>query len=125
MIIRHGWTLLSHDCLIQQVQKLNAASERALKNNRDGGSSNANVKLFKALSHAIFNLVPIDPSREEYRQGNTLGPNFRHWRRIKIGQRFRLFFRYDSKTKIIIFAWVNDELTMRSSGAKSDPYIVF
>ena len=43
-------------------------------------------------------------SRDEYRQGNTMGPAFRHWRRAKIGRRFRLFFRFDSKTKIIIFA---------------------
>ena len=31
----------------------------------------------------------------------------------------------DSKTKIIIFAWINDENTLRSSGSKSDPYAVF
>ena len=54
-----------------------------------------------------------------------MGPAFRHWRRAKIGRRFRLFFRFDSKTKIIIFAWVNDEHTLRSSGAKTDPYVVF
>ena len=50
---------------------------------------------------------------------------FRHWRRAKIWRRFRLFFRFDSKTRIIIFAWVNDEITLRSSGSKSDPYTVF
>jgi toxin YhaV len=54
-----------------------------------------------------------------------MGPAFRHWRRAKIGRRFRLFFRFDSKSKIIIFAWVNDENTLRSSGSKNDPYAVF
>ena len=54
-----------------------------------------------------------------------MGNAFRHWRRAKIGRRFRLFFRFDSKTKIIIFAWVNDENTLRSAGSKSDPYAVF
>ncbi|MFM8556203.1 MAG: type II toxin-antitoxin system YhaV family toxin, partial [Betaproteobacteria bacterium] len=73
----------------------------------------------------IFDAVPSDPNREEYRQGNTMGAAFRHWRRAKIGRRFRLFFRFDSKTQIIIFAWVNDENTLRSSGSKSDPYAVF
>jgi hypothetical protein len=34
-------------------------------------------------------------------------------------------FRFDSKTRIIIFAWVNDENTQRSSGSKSDQYTVF
>ena len=43
----------------------------------------------------------------------------------QIGRRFRLFFRYDSKAKAIVFAWVNDEQTLRSAGSKSDPYAVF
>ena len=54
-----------------------------------------------------------------------MGMAFRHWRRAKIGRRFRLFFRFDSKTKIILFAWVNDENTLRSSGSEGDHYAVF
>jgi len=38
-----------------------------------------------------------------------MGPAFRHWRRAKVGERFRSFFRFDSTVKIMIFAWVNDE----------------
>ncbi len=125
MIQRHGWNLLFHDCLIEQIQKLDAAASRAKTQDLAGFESNANVKLFAALAELIFETIPSDPNREEYRQGNTMGPTFRHWRRAKIGQRFRLFFRFDSKTRIIIFAWVNDENTLRSSGAKTDPYIVF
>lgn len=125
MIQRHGWNLLFHDCLIEQLQKLQAASQRAKAQDPQGFESNANFKLFNALSQLMLEAVPSDPNREEYRQGNTMGPAFRHWRRAKIGRRFRLFFRFDSKTKIIIFAWVNDENTLRSSGSKSDPYAVF
>lgn len=73
----------------------------------------------------MLETVPSDPNRVEYRQGNTMGTAFRHWRRVKIGRRFRLFFRFDTKTKLIIFARVNDENTLRSSASKSDPYAVF
>ena len=125
MIQRHGWSLFFHNCLIEQLQKLKAASQRAQAQDPHGFESNANVKLFNALSQLIVETVPSDPNREEYRQGNTMGTAYRHWRRAKIGRRFRLFFRFDSKTKIIIFAWVNDENTLRSSGSKSDPYAVF
>ena len=48
---------------------------------------------------------PSDPGRDEYRQSNTMGAEFRHWRRAKIGRRFRLFFRYDTKALVVIFAW--------------------
>lgn len=125
MIQRHGWNLLFHECLSEQLQKLYAASERAMQQDPQGCESNANVRLFAALSKLIFDAVPSDPNRDEYRQGNTMGSAFRHWRRAKIGRRFRLFFRFDTKTRIIIFAWVNDENTLRSTGSKNDPYKVF
>lgn len=122
---RHGWSLLFHDCLVEQLQKLKAASDRAEEADPAGFSTNANVKLYRALSQLILETVPSDPAREEYRQGNTMGTSYRHWRRAKIGRRFRLFFRYDSKARLIVFAWVNDECTLRSAGSKSDPYAVF
>lgn len=122
---RHGWTLLFHEGVIEQLRKLQAAMERAEQNDPQGFEGNANVKLFRALSQLILEVVPSDPTRDEYRQGNTLGAAYRHWRRAKIGRRFRLFFRYDSKAKVIVFAWVNDEQTLRSAGSKSDPYAVF
>ena len=122
---RHGWTLLFHEGVIGQLRKLQAAAERAERNDPRGFEGNANVKLFRALSQLILEVVPSDPARDEYRQGNTLGPAYRHWRRAKIGRRFRLFFRYDTKARVIVFAWVNDEQTLRSAGGKSDPYAVF
>ncbi len=122
---QYGWTLLFHDCLIEQLHRLHDAKRRAQENDSEEFESNANVKLFRALSHLMLEVVPSDPARDEYRQGNTLGPAHRHWRRAKIGRRFRLFFRYDSKAKVIVYAWVNDEKTLRSSGSKSDPYTVF
>jgi toxin YhaV len=121
----HGWSLLFHDCICEQLQKLNLAASRARTQDPHGFESNANVRLFAALSKLIFEVIPNDPNREEYRQGNTMGATYRHWRRAKIGQRFRLFFRFDSKSKVIIYAWVSDEKTLRSSGSKNDPYRIF
>ena len=122
---RHGWTLLFHDCVVEQLRKLHQAARRAEHNSPHDFGSNANVKLFRALSQLMLEVIPGDPSRDEYRQGNTLGASHRHWRRAKIGRRFRLFFRYDSRSRVIVFAWVNDEQTLRSSSSASDPYAVF
>ena len=83
----HGWSLLFHDCLVEQLQKLKVASDRAEATDPSGFSANANVKLYRALSQLIFETVPSDPAREEYRQGNTMGTTYRHWRRVKIGRR--------------------------------------
>ncbi|TQE92982.1 MAG: type II toxin-antitoxin system YhaV family toxin [Spiribacter salinus] len=122
---RHGWILLFHDGIVEQLQKLHEASDRARRKNPKGYQGNANVRLFRALTELMLEVVPSDPGRAEYRQGNTLGPAFRHWRRAKIGRRFRLFFRYDSRSRTIVFAWVNDQQTLRAVGSKSDPYAVF
>ena len=119
------WSLLFHQCLIDQLDRLTAAADRARAANPKTAHENANVKLHAALARLILEVIPNDPASDEFRQGNTLGAGFRHWRRAKIGRRFRLFFRYDSRSRVIIYAWVNDENTLRSSGSKSDPYAVF
>ena len=115
---QHGWTLLFHDNLIEQMMKLCAAVLRAQEDDPHGFGSNANDKFFRALVQLIQNVVPSNPARDEYRQSNTMRPVYRHWRRAKLGRRYRLFFRYDSKAKVLVYAWINDEQTLRSSGSQ-------
>jgi toxin YhaV len=84
------------------------------------------AKLLKQLRVVAFERIPQDPTSSRYRQGATLGEDYKHWCRDKFGGgRFRLFFRYDANAKIIIYAWVNDENTLRTYGAKNDAYAVF
>ncbi|MFO0126718.1 MAG: type II toxin-antitoxin system YhaV family toxin, partial [Pseudanabaena sp.] len=61
----------------------------------------------------------------EYRQGATLGSEYKHWFRAKFFQQYRLFFRYHLESKIIIFAWVNDEGSKRAYESNTDAYRVF
>jgi len=121
----NGWTILFHDCLIQQIRKLDEARARAKEREPENYRANANVKTLEALAKVMLNDVPEDPSRPAYRQGNTLGPEHRHWMRAKFGGRFRLFFRYDSRSRVIVYAWINDEQTLRKQGSKTDPYATF
>ena len=69
---RHSWMLLFHDCVVEQLQKLSAAEQRAKSSDPQGFEDNANVKLFRALSRLILEVVPGDPARDEFRQGKTL-----------------------------------------------------
>jgi toxin YhaV len=69
--------------------------------------------------------IPQDPSRKEFQQGSTLGNEYRHWRRAKFFQQYRLFFRFHSHSKVIVLGWVNDQLSKRAYGSKSDAYRVF
>jgi toxin YhaV len=124
-MVINGWTLLFHEAVTAQVRILARAYERARKADPKNFRSNANVKIFAAVAKLMLEIIPSDPSRPEYRQGSTLGAQYRHWFRAKFFGRFRLFFRYDSRARIIVYAWVNDEQTLRQSGSKRDPYEVF
>ena len=122
---RHGWTLIFHDGILTQMESLEKAVRRLRQKNPEVLETNATYKLYAAISHLILEVIPKDPNDVRFRQGNTMGPQYRHWRRAKIGRRFRLFFRFDSRVKIIAFVWINDTHSLRSAGSKSDPYAVF
>lgn len=122
----NGWELFLHPLFLDQLEKLTAAVERARAKDPHGYCQSANAKLLAALRKLAFEAIPQDPSRPEYRQGGTLGGDRKHWFRAKFGGgRFRLFFRYSTSARIIVLAWVNDETTLRTYGAKSDAYAVF
>ncbi len=64
MIERYGWTLLFHECIVEQMQKLAAAVDRAKLHDPQGFEVNANVKLFRALTQVMLKAVPGDPNRD-------------------------------------------------------------
>lgn len=122
----HGWEIFAHPLFLDQLEKLTTAVAAAQRKDRQGFHRSANAKLLAAIRRLIFEQIPSDPMRPEYRQGSTLGDHRKHWFRAKFGSgRFRLFFRYDSRAKIIVYAWVNDQETLRTYGSKSDAYAVF
>jgi toxin YhaV len=126
MMVVNGWQLFAHPLFLDQFEKLGAAVARSRKKDPRGWHQSANAKLLAALLQLVFEVIPQDPTRPEYRQGGTLGDDRKHWFRAKFGNgRFRLFFRYSTSAKVIVFAWVNDETTLRTYGSKSDAYAVF
>jgi toxin YhaV len=123
---RHGWRLLAHPLFLDQLARLLAVVVWAKRSDPQGWRGKADARLLAALRDLVLDRIPRDPLAPEFRQGNTLGPAHRHWFRAKFGaNRFRLFFRADSRAKVIVYAWVNDRDTLRKAGAATDPYAVF
>ena len=122
----NGWIIRAHPLFLDQLERLTAAVEREAKRKPDTFRSSANFKLLVALQKLMAEVIPADPTSSAFRQGGTLGPERKHWFRAKFGNgRFRLFFRYNSTGKVLVFAWVNDANTLRSYGSRSDAYAVF
>jgi len=120
--VRNGWRLLEYAAF---TSTLNALANRAaaLQANLppDAYRQHPAVKLLARVRQIIEIEIPRDPNRPDYRLKGGLA----RWRRVKFNGRYRLFFRFDTKVKIIAYCWLNDEKSLRKEGAGTDPYEVF
>lgn len=116
--------MLTHPAINEQIIKLIDATLKAKKSGTI--DTDPNAKLLAGIVQLMFTDIPGNPAAKKFRQGKTLGSGRKHWFRAKFGRgRFRLFYRYSSTHKTIIFAWVNDSETLRTYGSKTDAYVVF
>jgi toxin YhaV len=124
-LVIHGWTVFAHPLFISQLDAL-AQQVSSLKEKDPVGYVKKNAtKRLAAITKLAFDAIPQDPARPEYRQGNALGEEHKHWFRAKFFQQYRLFFRYHAPSKVIVLAWVNDEDTKRAYESSEDAYRVF
>lgn len=71
-----------------------------------------------------FDKIPQEPGSPAYRHGGTLGADRKNWFRGKTGNgRYRLFYRFSSPSRTIVYASLNDERTRRTSGSSTDAYV--
>jgi toxin YhaV len=112
-VVVHGWTLYAHPLFLAQLETL-ASQVEALKARDPASYARKNAaKRLAAIAKLAFDVIPQDPERPEYRQGSTLGDAYKHWFRAKFFQQYRMFFRYHASSRVIVYAWVNDEDTKR------------
>jgi toxin YhaV len=124
-MVRNGWKLYSYPLFSDQLNVLVEKVEKLAKQSPETYTSEPAAKLLATIEDLIYKQIPSNPEAPQFRQGNTLGKENKHWFRAKFHQRYRLFFRFSTKHKVIVYAWLNDENTLRKAGAKTDPYTVF
>jgi len=124
-LVVNGWTLFAHPVFPVQIEALTAQVETLKRKDPAGYVKKNATKRLAAIAKLAFEVIPQDPARPEYRQGNTLGDEHKHWFRAKFFQRYRLFFRFHAQARVIVLAWVNDEDTKRAYESADDAYRVF
>lgn len=124
-LVINGWTLFAHPLFLDAVEALFAEVEAQRQKDPTGYNRRNAAKRLAAITKLAFEVIPQDPTRPDYRQGNTLGDAHRHWFRAKFFQQYRLFFRYHADARIIVYAWVNDDDTKRACESADDAYRVF
>ncbi|PQA78270.1 type II toxin-antitoxin system YhaV family toxin [Rhodoferax sp. TS-BS-61-7] len=121
----NGWSVFAHPLFLAQLQALTLQVQTLRAKDPQGYVKKNATKRLAAIQKLAFEVIPQDPTRPEYRQGGTLGDEYKHWFRAKFFQQYRLFFRYHLQAKIIVLAWVNDEDTKRAYESSDDAYRVF
>ena len=121
----HGWTVFAHPLFLAQLEALVQQVEAFKQKDPVGYMKKNASKRLVAITKLTFDVIPQDPTRPEYRQGNALDDEHKHWFRAKFFQQYRLFFRYHTPSKVIVFAWVSDEDTKRAYESGDDAYRVF
>ena len=124
-LVVSGWTIYAHPLFLNQVEALIQQVEGLKRKDPKGFTKKNATKRLAAIAKLAFDVIPQDPTRSDYRQGNTLGDDYKHWFRAKFFQQYRLFFRYHAATKLIVYAWVNDEATKRAYESGDDAYRIF
>jgi len=124
-LVVNGWTLFAHPLFLDQLEGLAAQVERLKARDPAGYRGKNATKRLAAIVKLALEVIPQEPARAEYRQGDTLGAARRHWFRAKFFQQYRLFFRFHQASRIIVYAWVNDADTRRAYESADDAYRVF
>lgn len=124
-MIINGWSIFAHPLFLRQLEDLINEVESLKKKDPAKYAGKNATKRLATIAKLVFEVIPQDPSRTEYRQGTTLGENHKHWFRAKFFQQYRLFFRYHDSSKIIVYSWVNDADNKRAYESKQDAYRMF
>ena len=124
----NGWNLFQFQPFAQRLQALTQDVSRLALADPTGYKQHPQTKLLASVYRSMTVTVPANPADPVFRLGNTLGKSHGNWRRVKKGlpQRYRLFFMFASNPlAVVIYAWLNDQDTLRKEGSRIDVYEVF
>lgn len=124
-LVINGWSIFAHELFLDQLDALIAKVDLLRKKDPTGYTKKNATKILAAIAKLVFDVIPQDPTRNEYRQGDTLGAEHKHWMRTKFFRQYRLFFRYHQESRVIIFVWVNDDDSKRAYESNTDAYRIF
>jgi len=119
VLVQNGWKLLYHPVFGDRYADLRERV-RVLKK-RLGNAEFArhpDVKLVAAVRRAVLEIVPQDPNRPDFWLKDDLA-KFRRVKGYGLPDRYRLFYAFSEREKVIIVLYLNETATLRKDNAKT------
>jgi toxin YhaV len=127
-LVVNGWELFYFRLFKEFLDSLDREVTALAEKDPEGFVHHKKTKLLKAVVDNVRIEVPRDPDSPAFRLGKTLGNQHTDWRRVKhhrLPPRYRLFFKFASSRRKVVYAWMDDEYSQRKAGAKTDVYEIF
>jgi toxin YhaV len=83
------------------------------------------AKLLARVYKAIRDEIPANPQHAGYYQGETEGYDYKQWKRAKPAEQYRLLFKTVKEDNLIIYAWLNSEISLSKYKSHMDAYRAF
>ncbi|GFO53716.1 hypothetical protein GMSM_07230 [Geomonas sp. Red276] len=71
------------------------------------------AKLLAQVYRAIVKDIPGRPEHAEYYQGEGEVEGGSQWRRAILSGGYRLYFKHDKESNVIVYGWLSDEVNLR------------
>ena len=114
-----------HAAFEQVLDELIAVVAKEKERDPENYRKSPQAKLLARIYRTIKDEIPAHPQDACYYQGDTPGYSYRQWRRAKPAQQYRLFFKWDKESNVIIYAWLNSEISLVKYRSHMDAYRAF
>jgi toxin YhaV len=124
MISNHS-RIRFHAAFEMALDELIAAVAKEKERDPENYKKAPSAKFLATIYKAIKDDVPDQPEHPAYYQGETRGYPYCDWRRARVGDQHRLFFKVPKESNYIIYAWVNSEVSLAKYRSHIEAYREF
>ena len=124
-MVSSQWRIRYHAAFEHVLDELIAAVAKEKERDPENYKKSPNAKLLAVIYRTIKDEIPADPQYAGYYQGETEGYSYQEWKRAKLGEEYRLFFKSVKEDNVIIYAWLNSEISLSKYRSHMDAYRAF
>jgi toxin YhaV len=114
-----------HPAFEMVLDELIAAVAKERARDPENYKKSPQTKLLAVINRAIKDEIPANPQFAGYYQGETPGYSYQQWKRAKPSEQYRLFFKSVENDELIIYAWLNSEISLVKYKSHMDAYKAF